>query len=270
MQPTQMGDEKDIIATIKQLRQELGTIHEESRDSSVAFERLRRWKERAVEQLQILISEEEAARLAQKRMTSFSLRDPSGNYMREANLYDAHMETLQHELERNPSFIMKRKSEKQEVQPRNWMARIERLLSRFHVVARQMRSRYERRSTLEVQDEYDVQDLLHALLKTDFDDIRTEEWTPSYAGAASRMDFLLKEEQTVVEVKKTRATLKEKDIGSQLLVDVQRYRTHPDCKVLICFVYDPEGLIGNPRGLINDLQKQSTAELKVVVIINPM
>jgi DpnII restriction endonuclease len=81
---------------------------------------------------------------------------------------------------------------------------IERLLRRFYRVARQLRARHGERQTLEVNDEYDVQDLLAALLHLRFDDIRAEEWVPSYAGKASRMDFLLKSEQVVIETKMTR------------------------------------------------------------------
>ena len=57
-------------------------------------------------------------------------------------------------------------------------------------------------NTLDVQDEYDVQDLFHALLHIHFEDIRPEEWAPSFAGASSRMDFLLKQEQIIIEIKK--------------------------------------------------------------------
>ena len=74
------------------------------------------------------------------------------------------------------------------------------LFSKFHSVAKQLRNRYNNRSTLDVNDEYDVQNLLHALLKLYFDDIRPEEWTPSYAGGCKRMDFLLKDKSTVIEV----------------------------------------------------------------------
>jgi len=63
------------------------------------------------------------------------------------------------------------------------------LAERFHGVVRQIRQRYVNRPTLDVADEYDVQDLFHALLTIYFDDIRKEEWAPSYAGGASRMDF---------------------------------------------------------------------------------
>lgn len=139
------------------------------------------------------------------------------------------------------------------------------IVSKFHKVARQLRSRYNSRETLNVTDEYDVQDLLHALLVMNFDDIRPEEWTPSYAGKSSRMDFLLKNEKIVVEVKKTRKGLDAKELGSQLIEDIARYQTHPDCKTLVCFAYDPEGLIANPKGMENDLNRTEPIDVKVFI-----
>ena len=148
---------------------------------------------------------------------------------------------------------------------------LENILYRFHRVARQVRHRHDNRPTLNVEDEYDVQDLLHALLLLHFDDVRTEEWTPSYAGGASRMDFLLKNEQIVVEVKRSRPTLKAKEVGEQLIVDIERYHTHPDCKTLYCFVCDPEERIINPHGLEQDLSREPKGDedLTIRVIIVP-
>jgi len=140
---------------------------------------------------------------------------------------------------------------------------------RFHKIVKQLQRRYDSRATLEVNDEYDVQDLMHALLKLHFDDIRPEEWTPSYAGGGSRMDFLLKNEGVVVEVKKTSDNLRDKKIGEQLIVDIARYKAHPDCKNLFCFIYDPEGLVSNPSGLENDLNRLSNNEMKVSIHIAP-
>jgi hypothetical protein len=148
----------------------------------------------------------------------------------------------------------------------NPLASIEKLLTKFHSVARQIRQRHDDRPTLDIDDEYDVQDLLHGLLKIYFDDIRPEEWTPSYAGGCTRMDFLLKAEKIVVEVKKTRSKLGAKEIGSQLADDIFRYRSHPDCKTLVCFVYDPEERILNPKGLEHDLS-QPVGELQVKVYV---
>jgi hypothetical protein len=158
--------------------------------------------------------------------------------------------------------------ERVQSQNRNYLSILERLCTRFHFVARQLHSRHNNRDTLHIKDEYDVQDLLHALLALEFDDIRPEEWTPSYAGGGSRMDFLLKPEQIVVEVKKTRSGLGASELGEQLIVDIQKYKRHPDCKTLVCFVYDPEGQIDNPRGIENDLSGDKEG-LTVRVIITP-
>ena len=142
---------------------------------------------------------------------------------------------------------------------------LDRIFARFHKVARQLRSRHAGRNTLEIEDEYDVQDLLHAILQLYFDDIRDEEWTPSYAGSAARVDFLLKNEKTVIEVKKTRQGPADKEVGNQLIEDIERYQAHPDCEKLVCFVYDPEGRIGNPNGVMNDLNSRHERFAKVVI-----
>lgn len=141
------------------------------------------------------------------------------------------------------------------------------IFSSFHKVVRQLRSRHSNRKPLEIKDEYDVQDLLHALLRLYFDDIRSEESTPSYAGRPARVDFLLKNEKIVIEVKKTREGLADKELGEQLIIDIDRYKSHPDCEKLVCFVYDPEERIQNPIAIMNDLNKQHDGF--VMVIIKP-
>lgn len=143
---------------------------------------------------------------------------------------------------------------------------IENICNRFRLIVRQLRVRHASRDTLEIEDEYDVQDLLHAILHLHFNDIREEEYNPSYAGSSSRSDFLLKEEEIVIEVKKTRKGLDAKKVGEELIIDISRYRVHPNCKCLICFIYDPEGRIGNPKGLENDLSStESNFAVRVIV-----
>ncbi|TOM12565.1 hypothetical protein CGH84_21760, partial [Vibrio parahaemolyticus] len=71
--------------------------------------------------------------------------------------------------------------------------------------------------------------LLHALLKLHFADIRPEEWNPSYAGSSTRSDFLLPEVNTIIEVKKTRQSMTDKDLGDQLVIDIANYKKHPQC-----------------------------------------
>lgn len=152
--------------------------------------------------------------------------------------------------------------------PNSAQEKVEQIADRFHTIVDQLNHRHRQRQAFSIDDEYDVQDLFHALLKLFFSDIRPEEGTPSNAGGASRMDFLLKSEQMVVEIKMARPGLGAKEIGNQLAADILRYRKHPDCKTLICFVYDPNRLIRNPDGLEGDLS-QTVNGLNVIVIVAP-
>lgn len=145
---------------------------------------------------------------------------------------------------------------------------LENIFNHFHIVAKQLKRRFNNRGTIELNDEYDVQDLLHALLKLHFDDVRPEEWTPSYAGGNKRMDFLIKDEEIAIEVKMTRKGLKDKEVGDQLIIDIANYQKHPNCKKLYCFVYDKDEIIRNPRGLEKDLEMASS-EIAIKAFIRP-
>ena len=142
---------------------------------------------------------------------------------------------------------------------------LENILNKFTKVARQLNTRHDDRDTLTISDEYDVQDLLHALLLLHFDDVRAEEWTPSYAGGCERMDFLLKDLQTVIGVKKTRPKMTMKSLGEELIIDIEKYKVHPDCKQLYCFVYDPDYILGNPNAIRNDLEKSHEGFVKIFI-----
>jgi hypothetical protein len=106
------------------------------------------------------------------------------------------------------------------------------------------------------ESEYDIQDLLHSQLRPWIADIRAEEFTPSYAGSSTRMDFLLPRYSLVLETKRARDKAHANKIGDELIVDLEHYRRHPKCDRLWCVVYDPMHLIPNPSGLIADRQGQ--------------
>ncbi len=76
------------------------------------------------------------------------------------------------------------------------------------------------------------------------------------------MDFLLKDDEIAIEVKMTRAGLKDKELGEQL-------KQHPNCKCLYCFVYDPDYIIRNPRGVEKD-QEALEKDFKVKVYVRPL
>jgi REase_DpnII-MboI len=144
---------------------------------------------------------------------------------------------------------------------------IVRLTERLPTIIRELRNRHDERPTLDVDDEYDLQDLVRSLLAIHFDDIRPEEWTPSYAGGSARMDFYLPEVEAVIETKMTRKGLNGKKLGEELLIDIARYQNYQHCKSLYCIVYDPEQRIQNPRGLENDIEKHSITMTARVMIV---
>lgn len=119
---------------------------------------------------------------------------------------------------------------------------------------------------LSFSTEYDVQDLLHALLRPWVADIRPEEFTPSYAGTSTRMDFLLPKHRLVIELKLVRDTGHAKKVGEELIIDIEHYRRHPECDALWCAVFDPGHLLQNAEGLKHDLEgKRSTKDGDVEV-----
>lgn len=120
---------------------------------------------------------------------------------------------------------------------------------------------------IDIRDEEDVQDILNALLRVHFDDVRSEEPTPSQAGRFSKIDFLLKEEKIGIEVKKTSEWNDAGELGKQLAIDKEGYKSHPDFELLICFVYNHETKLENPQEL-SDLEDE-TGELSVKVVVSP-
>ncbi len=122
-------------------------------------------------------------------------------------------------------------------------------------VQRQLRNRHGSRPTITVSDEYDAQDLFNALLRVFFDDIRREEWSPSYAGGASRIDFVLPRYRLGIEFKYARESMTSQDLGEQLIIDIDKYKTHPSVRHLVCLVFDPHGYLNNPRGIEDDLSR---------------
>lgn len=147
------------------------------------------------------------------------------------------------------------------------LALIDRLLDRFPLLAHQLGTVSTRAGRYQITNEYRVQKLIHGLLQMHFDDVVPEEWTPSYAGSSARMDFLIRPIGVVIETKMTRTGLGAKELGDQLIIDIKRYSRHPACRVLFCFVYDPGRYLDNPRGIEEDLGRESSGKLKVSVIV---
>ena len=123
---------------------------------------------------------------------------------------------------------------------------------------------------IDFSDEYDLQDVFGVVLKCLYKSVKDEEWTPSYAGSASRIDFVIEDCETATELKLAREDHK---VGDELIVDIARYRSRPDVHTLVCFVYDPEGHLRRDAAEIEKTlsgkHSQDAASIGVRVIIRP-
>jgi hypothetical protein len=73
---------------------------------------------------------------------------------------------------------------------------------------------------------------------------------------------------TLFEAKMTRDGLTDHKLGDEFMIDIGGNKQKQDCKALVCFVYDPENRLKNPRALESDLSKQHDG-LSVSVVIRP-
>lgn len=262
------------IVMIEEQEKELSEIVKiAANDSDSGREKLKRWKTRTIRLLTEKIHPDEGKKL-EKTGPVYIMGQPVQGILREVDLYCAFLNSLKEELAKHPEDVLSAfLIPKGRIPPTpehdgEALQRLRYIIIRFHTVATELRLRYQNRPTLDITDEYDVQDLVRSLLALFFDDIRPEEWTPSYAGKSSRVDFFLKPERFVVEVKKTRPNLREKEIGDQLIIDIERYRKMPDCRRLICFVYDPDYILRNPTGFQSDLSREEQ-DFSVEVLVVP-
>jgi hypothetical protein len=147
--------------------------------------------------------------------------------------------------------------------PRNLGAftTLENLLRRLPLAARQLRSRHGDRPAFRVEDVFDLEDLLRALLPLHFDEVRPEVRTPRYS-PATRTDFLLVPEGFAVTAKHVTPELGERQLAEQIEEDVAYYQGRGNCQCLVSFVYDPGQRLYEPRRL-ETAWRRDEADLEV-------
>jgi len=95
----------DLITRLRDELSEIWTRANSDGDFGTAFERAKRWHERAVRQLEQQVSEPESKRLKRTKLTSFQMNNPMGNLQRLLKLYDTVLVGLAEEIERDPEFL---------------------------------------------------------------------------------------------------------------------------------------------------------------------
>ena len=125
-----------------------------------------------------------------------------------------------------------------------------------------------------VRDEYDVQDLLYFVLKSNFPQIIPEENTPQVGGKTARADFILDKFGIILEIKMIKDNdYNEANFVEQIQVDMQSYyRYNP--KYIIFFIYDPQNKTKDKnhffdlQGIINKKDEKGEFCYEVITILN--
>ena len=140
------------------------------------------------------------------------------------------------------------------------------MLNNFHKYVSNSRRRYNNRvnDCNKFKDEYDIQDAIHSILLLLFDNVKKEDFVPSHAGGNSRVDFFLPEIKTALEIKYCRETHKDKEITEEISIDVQRYKGNTQYEKILVFIYDPDGNLKNPGGVL-ELEDNNIIQ----IVINP-
>jgi hypothetical protein len=128
------------------------------------------------------------------------------------------------------------------------LAQLEALLRRVPVVVRHLRSRHGDRPPFTVRDDFDLEDLLRALLAVPFDSFSLESRTPRYA-IGTRTDFRIERGRIALTTKRAPSGLNERQFAVQLAEDVAYYQARRDCRTLVAFLHDPEMLLREPSRL---------------------
>jgi REase_DpnII-MboI len=99
------------------------------------------------------------------------------------------------------------------------------------------------RAPFVVEDEYDLQDLFHALVVPRIPDFTSEDPAPKLAGKSSRLDFTSKSCRLGVELKHVRSKRHAEEVREEILVDQGTYFRHPEVDSVVTFVFDPGSFI---------------------------
>lgn len=128
------------------------------------------------------------------------------------------------------------------------------------------------RPDFKITCEQDVQDILYAVMKPIFPDARPEEYTPKHASNSKRIDFVIPEISTVIEVKYVRDSQHSKKIPEELKIDIESYHAHSDCQQMYCLVWDGDSLLTDRSNFEDDMSgpRQIDGErFKVETVVLP-
>ncbi len=122
----------------------------------------------------------------------------------------------------------------------------------------------------EINDEYDVQDVLYVILKAVFPNLKDEDPIQKIGGKGTRIDLILREEEILIEVKMIKTSdYTESKFIDELKIDIESYHGSPWIKTLFCFVYDPFNKTRDIANFtdLNGMREKNGKKFNVEVIV---
>lgn len=113
-----------------------------------------------------------------------------------------------------------------------------------------------------IENEYDLQKLMFAVLSAVFSDVRIESVQDS-GHHAVRKDIVIDSESAVIELKCTRSGITERQLSEEIAADMIHY----DCRKLYFYIYDRFGIINNTTSFRHTYEKKSVDNKTVRIII---
>jgi hypothetical protein len=109
----------------------------------------------------------------------------------------------------------------------------------FPASAGVLANRQRDRDPFAIRDEYDVQDLFHALILPSIGDVVPEDPAPKIAGRSSRLDFVSKKARLGFELKHLKSRTDRDRVREEVLLDEGVYQAHPYIETVVVFIFDP-------------------------------
>lgn len=152
-------------------------------------------------------------------------------------------------------------------QAKNKMDILTDIFQNFYRFAHQLKERQNNAQAIEIDNEYSLQDFVHAILRLHFDKVDNEFPLPPYCGKASRIDFYLKEERIGIEVKYASKDLTANKLRKQLIEDKEQYVKSGFFKEIFFFIYNPQLVLCKPE-VFMDIEENGN-DCTVRVIFSP-
>jgi hypothetical protein len=141
------------------------------------------------------------------------------------------------------------------------------ILNSFPDIVSRLKFRRKGKNSLEIIDEYDVQDVVYVMLKGIFPTLQYEDPTTKVGPNSSRADFTIVDLGIYIETKYISEKGKEKTIHDECLTDIQKYGKQENCQKIIFFVYDSFKCIDNQYAFKSGIGTSHISDGKEVEII---